>query len=301
MISSRILGYQWLIGAGLLIVSAVPLPASGEQGRGGDGSTPTFEQLSSGFCYLHKKPVKEAFWLFGKFYKSSKMYCDAQGGVLLHREDCALRDPTYKKTLCLRVEDNDNMKKLLTEYERREHIREQRENARGMESRRQEKISKAVHYLNVLGYYKGTSTSIFVIKPAIDKFVESTGVDMNSTFGFNEAIVRDKSGLRTVSDKLLSALQYETLKKKAGQAQAEQKGLKGSSSSSYSSTDSGAEKIWCATKFEVTQQSSEHYCTTMRGSAYTVMAQAEAEHKRLKAASESTYIVSTSVGRAAGG
>ena len=88
--------------------------------------TPTFETLTKGFCYLHKQYKAEAFRIFGKFYIRSKSYCDAQGGVLFHKDDCRKMDPS-QKGLCLTIKDNDNLEKLFAEYERRDHIRKKRE------------------------------------------------------------------------------------------------------------------------------------------------------------------------------
>jgi hypothetical protein len=88
------------------------------------------------------------------------------------------------------------------------------------------------------------------------------------------------------------------------QAQAEHKRLKAASESTHSSTtststasSSGSEKIWCATKWDI-YHAAKSSCNEWNGKTFSSEYQAQAEHKRLKAASESTYSSTTSTSTA---
>ena len=75
------------------------------------------------------------------------------------------------------------------------------------------------------------------------------------------------------------------------QAEAEHKRLKGGSSSSYSTaSSSGSKVVWCATANWATKYT-EQVCKSVGGKSYSHKFQADAEHKRLKAAS--TPVVKT--------
>ena len=126
-------------------------------------NAPTFETLTEGFCYLKPRLLQ-----FGQFEFVQKYYCDGHYGVLFHRDDCRKVDPAFK-SICVEAKDNDNIKKVIVVYK-----------SIATEAKRIAKIKKAADYLTVLGYYKGTSRSISIIKPAIDRFVKSTGIDLSS-------------------------------------------------------------------------------------------------------------------------
>ena len=154
-------------------------------------NVPTFKTLQEGFCYL--KPMS---FRIGRFEFVQKAYCDRNNGVLFHRDDCKRVDPAFK-SICVEAKDNDNINNVEVVYK-----------ALTTEAKRIKQIQKAVGYLTNLGYYKGTSTSISVIEPAISKFLVSTSLEMS----LSDAIVRNEDGLRTVSNELLTVLDEQVNK-----------------------------------------------------------------------------------------
>jgi len=187
----------------LLVLTCLVTPLTSWADRGDNNTkTPTFETLTEGFCYLHKEYKAEAFRIFGKFYTSSKLHCDARGGVLFHKDDCKRIDPS-QKNLCLTIKDNDNLEKLFAEYERRDYIRK-----KGEERNEQvENIKNAKKWLAELGYYWGSMHGTFqraLLTPAIEQFLDSSSLTANEKAGIGVAIAQ-----RVIPDLLVTALKEE--------------------------------------------------------------------------------------------
>ena len=170
-------------------------PVGGVQEQ--NASNSTFETLTEGYCYRHdKNPVSRHDRISGLFQFVDREYCEAWGGVLFDRRDCALKDRYTNDAFCVKTKENENIRKVVVEYERRKTIRKAQ--------LRRDNILRAKELLSELGYFSGKIDQ--AVNPtfvsAIDQFVQSSSPGLAT----QQTILRDALGRKHVSEVLLQAL-----------------------------------------------------------------------------------------------
>ncbi|SVD00360.1 uncharacterized protein METZ01_LOCUS353214, partial [marine metagenome] len=75
----------------------------------------TFETLTEGYCYRYDERSN----IYPQFVDLD--YCDAWGGVLFDRRDCALKDRHTNGAFCIKAKENENIKKVMAEYLRKKN------------------------------------------------------------------------------------------------------------------------------------------------------------------------------------
>ncbi len=166
----------------VLLLSVTAVSTAGSNSTSSNKNAPTVSILNEGYCYFSKNKLFDSLaksksnsgLLFGRFELVQKSWCDRQGGILFHPDDCR------KKLghVCIEAKDNDNIMMVIKVYGMK----------RKGEKREEKEVIEAVQQALIeLELYQGLADGVAgpATKAAINQWLKNEGKSSISfdTFG----------------------------------------------------------------------------------------------------------------------